>query len=276
MPVAHAVNIALSLDGIHEGNGPLVVLPGSHRLGLLDLPEKGQEGDSDWQQRVAADLACTVSEERAEKPAAEYGRVLITGKAGTVHSFHSSIVHSSSGNISPDRRALLLITYNSVDNAPENPTRPESLVTRDSTRHACGRRPARPRTAAAYVGRRTAEDGREHHTPEDWPDRGEAGRQSTSAVGDGVRRRVLPAMRRPSGEGDHRPRARQPPRPPVEGRQRQVSAREPTAGAGWPPEGSRQDRQVAGVGEQIDVFDAPPAACPDIPPEPAPLPVGTL
>ncbi|WP_329434453.1 condensation domain-containing protein [Streptomyces anulatus] len=49
MPGAHAVDIALSLDGIHEGNGPLVVLPGSHRLGLLDLPEKGPEGDSDWQ-----------------------------------------------------------------------------------------------------------------------------------------------------------------------------------------------------------------------------------
>ncbi|MFE1365645.1 AMP-binding protein [Streptomyces anulatus] len=28
--------------------------------------------------------------------------------------------------------------------------------------------------------------------------------------------------------------------------------------------------------EQIDVVDAPPAACPGIPPEPAPLPVGTL
>ncbi|MEV3894847.1 phytanoyl-CoA dioxygenase family protein [Streptomyces anulatus] len=134
MPGAHAVNIALSLDDIHEGNGPLVVLPGSHRLGLLDLPEKEQEGGSAWQQHVAVDLAYTVSEERAEKLAAEFGRVLITGKAGTVHAFHPSIVHSSSSNISPDRRALLLITYNAVDNAPENPTRPEFLVTRDSTR----------------------------------------------------------------------------------------------------------------------------------------------
>lgn len=134
MPTPNAVNIALSLDDIYEGNGPLVVVPGSHRLGLLDLPEKGPEGDSDWQQHVAADLAYTVSEERAEKLAAESGRVLITGDAGAVHAFHPSIVHSSSSNVSADRRALLLITYNAVDNAPENPTRPEFLVTRDSTR----------------------------------------------------------------------------------------------------------------------------------------------
>ncbi|HBF82732.1 MAG TPA: phytanoyl-CoA dioxygenase [Streptomyces sp.] len=133
MPTPNAVNIALSLDDIHEGNGPLVVIPGSHRMGLFDLPEKGSEGDSDWQQHVSADLAYTVREERAEKMAAESGSVLITGEAGAVHAFHPSIVHSSSNNVSPDRRALLLITYNAVDNAPENPTRPEFLVTRDST-----------------------------------------------------------------------------------------------------------------------------------------------
>jgi ectoine hydroxylase len=134
MPSPNAVNIAVSLDDIHEANGPLVVIPGSHRLGLFDLPEKEPQGDSDWQQHVSADLAYTVREERAEKMAAESGRVLITGEAGAVHAFHPSIVHSSSNNISPDRRALLLITYNAVDNAPENPTRPEFLVARDSTR----------------------------------------------------------------------------------------------------------------------------------------------
>ncbi|MFC5673512.1 hypothetical protein [Streptomyces incanus] len=42
-------------------------------------------------------------------------------------------MHSSSNNMSPDRRALLLITYNAVANAPEKPTRPEFLVSRDTT-----------------------------------------------------------------------------------------------------------------------------------------------
>ncbi|QTD99684.1 phytanoyl-CoA dioxygenase family protein [Streptomyces cyanogenus] len=133
MPRPDAVNIAISLDDIHEDNGPLVVIPGSHRMGLLDLPEKDADGGSGWRQHVSADLAYTVSEQRAEDLAQERGRVLITGRAGTVHAFHPSIVHSSSNNVSSDRRALLLITYNTVDNAPPNPTRPEFLVARDST-----------------------------------------------------------------------------------------------------------------------------------------------
>ncbi|WP_079148533.1 phytanoyl-CoA dioxygenase family protein [Streptomyces agglomeratus] len=133
MPRPDAVNIAVSLDDIHEDNGPLIVIPGSHRMGLFDVPEKSDGEGFTWQQHVSADLSYTVSEQRAEDLARKHGRVRIMGPAGTVHAFHPSIVHSSSNNLSPDRRALLLITYNAVDNAPPNPTRPEFLVARDST-----------------------------------------------------------------------------------------------------------------------------------------------
>ncbi|MFP1624894.1 phytanoyl-CoA dioxygenase family protein [Streptomyces sp. 5K101] len=134
MPGLDAVNIAIALDDIHEGNGPLVVVPGSHTLGLLDLPEDdGEGGTSDWRRHVSADLTYTVTTERAEALARDNGKSLITGSAGSVHAFHPSIVHSSSNNLSADRRALLLITYNAVDNAPPNPARPEFLVSRDTT-----------------------------------------------------------------------------------------------------------------------------------------------
>ncbi|MEV5593668.1 phytanoyl-CoA dioxygenase family protein [Streptomyces sp. NPDC052496] len=131
MPCPDAVNIAVSLDDIHEENGPLSVIPGSHRLGLLDLPESG-DGKGDWRRHVSEDLAYTVSADTAETLARKSGKERMTGRAGSVHAFHPSIVHSSSNNISADRRALLLITYNSVDNAPPSPMRPEFLVTRDS------------------------------------------------------------------------------------------------------------------------------------------------
>ncbi|MDW6057080.1 phytanoyl-CoA dioxygenase family protein [Streptomyces sp. FXJ1.4098] len=39
MPRPEAVNVAVSLDDIHEDNGPLAVIPGSHRLGLIGLPD---------------------------------------------------------------------------------------------------------------------------------------------------------------------------------------------------------------------------------------------
>lgn len=127
-----AVNLAIALDPIHEGNGPLTVVPGSHRGGLLDLPDPADTSD-DWRRHVSADLAYTVREETVEKLAREHGTALITGEAGEVHAFHPSIVHSSTNNSSSDRRALLLITYNAVGNVPEAPTRPEFLVSRDAT-----------------------------------------------------------------------------------------------------------------------------------------------
>ncbi|MFF4424756.1 phytanoyl-CoA dioxygenase family protein [Streptomyces sp. NPDC001549] len=134
MPRPDAVNIAVSLDDVHEDNGPLVVIPGSHTLGLLDLPAMADKDDRNgWMQHVSADLTYTVTGSRAESLAREHGKVLITGRAGSLHAFHPSIVHSSSNNLSADRRALLLITYNAVANAPAHPMRPKFLVERDST-----------------------------------------------------------------------------------------------------------------------------------------------
>ncbi|MFE2246565.1 phytanoyl-CoA dioxygenase family protein [Streptomyces lavendulae] len=133
MPRPDAINFAIPLDEVHEENGPLVVIPGSHTMGLFDLPEKSADSTSDWRQHVSNDLAYTVDAERAEQLITEQGKTVILGRAGSLHAFHPSIVHCSSNNRSADRRALLLITYNAVDNAPANPTRPAFLVGRDST-----------------------------------------------------------------------------------------------------------------------------------------------
>lgn len=132
MPNANAVNIAISLDDTHIENGPLVVIPKTHRMGLFDLPIKATDSQG-WRQHVSADLTYTVNEDRAEKLIQQHGKKLILGQAGSIHAFHPSIVHSSSNNSSPDDRALLLITYNSVKNAPTNPSRPDFLVNRDTT-----------------------------------------------------------------------------------------------------------------------------------------------
>ncbi|MGW0771803.1 phytanoyl-CoA dioxygenase family protein [Streptomyces sp. NPDC002676] len=134
MPHPDAVNIAISLDNVHESNGPLMAIPGSHRLGLLDLPDRRADGEeSDWRNHVSADLAYTVNADRARTLAEQSGRKLFLGPQGSIQVFHPSIVHSSSNNVSSDRRALLLITYNAVTNAPTRPTRPAFLVSRDAT-----------------------------------------------------------------------------------------------------------------------------------------------
>ncbi|MEY9860746.1 ectoine hydroxylase [Catenulispora sp. GAS73] len=132
MPRPDAVNIAISLDEMHEGNGPMILIPGTHRLGLFDLPPKKSHGsEEDWRSHVAADLAYTVNADRAETLARKHGKRLVLGRTGSIHVFHPSIIHSSSDNLSADGRALLLITYNAVGNAPTRTTRPSFLVSRN-------------------------------------------------------------------------------------------------------------------------------------------------
>lgn len=126
-----AVNIAVHLDEVHEKNGPLCVIPRSHHLGLVDKEPSG--GGGDWRKHVSADLEYTVPDEIAESLAQELGTAYATGPMGSLYAFHPTIVHSSSNNLSADRRALLMVTYNAVSNAPERLTRPEFLVSRDST-----------------------------------------------------------------------------------------------------------------------------------------------
>ncbi|MFI5491643.1 phytanoyl-CoA dioxygenase family protein [Actinoplanes sp. NPDC051859] len=127
------MNIAISLDDVHHDNGPLLVVPGSHVQGIVDLPEAEQHRGKDWREHVSTTLTYTVGDEQVSKLVADAGKTPMVGPAGTITAFHPSIVHSSSNNLSDDRRALLLITYNRVDNAPVQPNRPEFLVSRDST-----------------------------------------------------------------------------------------------------------------------------------------------
>jgi L-proline 4-hydroxylase len=131
-----AVNVAVHLDDIHAGNGPLRLIPGSHRLGIVDGGAGGgaraARRSGDWRRHVAADLEYTIPESRVRSIAQPVTVRSVTGPTGTVCAFHPSIVHCSSNNASADRRALLLITYNRVDNAPERPVRPEFLVSRDT------------------------------------------------------------------------------------------------------------------------------------------------
>ncbi|KWT56937.1 phytanoyl-CoA dioxygenase [Streptomyces albus subsp. albus] len=134
MPAADAVNIAINLDEVHEHNGPLTVLTGSHRLGLIEAPEAARAVTGrDWHEHVSARLTHTVPDARVRELAADFPPVRMTGPAGAITAFHPSIVHSSTDNLSDDRRAVLLITYNSVRNAPVRPSRPDFLVGRDTT-----------------------------------------------------------------------------------------------------------------------------------------------
>ncbi|TDD61274.1 phytanoyl-CoA dioxygenase [Kribbella antibiotica] len=131
MPAPDAVNIAINLDEVHEGNGPLTVLTGSHALGVVG--QSGSAASGDWRQHVSADLAHSVPADLAAELATKHQPEQLVGPAGAVAAFHPNIVHSSSDNLSADRRTVLFITYNSIKNVPSRVSRPEFLVDRDTT-----------------------------------------------------------------------------------------------------------------------------------------------
>lgn len=132
MPTSDAVNIALNIDDVHEANGPLTVLSGSHRLGLVEAAGSEAKVGRDWRDHVSAKLTYTVPEEDVKALTGEFPPEQLRGLAGTVTAFHPSIIHSSTNNTSDDRRAVLVLTYNSVTNVPKHLTRPAFLVDPDT------------------------------------------------------------------------------------------------------------------------------------------------
>ena len=131
MPEARAVNIAVLIDETDEHNGPLRVLSGTHQMGVVGVEDEADKRSGDWRNHVSADLEYTVPLEYAERLEREHGSDLIMGPAGSIYAFHPSLVHASSSNLSPNRRALMLITYNAISNAVHSSPRPEFLVSTD-------------------------------------------------------------------------------------------------------------------------------------------------
>ncbi|MFF7647095.1 phytanoyl-CoA dioxygenase family protein [Streptomyces canus] len=101
VPGPDILSAAVFLDDVTHVNGPLFIVPGSHRGGLLET----QDGVLD-RERISE--VCEVN-----------GIDVPTGPAGSVLYFHGSAIHGSPGNISPFDRRILYITYNAVTNAPE-------------------------------------------------------------------------------------------------------------------------------------------------------------
>jgi len=140
MPEPRVLTVTLFLDEVNEHNGPIILLPGSHQRGMIDVAGKGSaEGRYDspaWVADLTADLdEYSLRPETIADLVHRCGTVAPTGPAGSVLLFDSNTVHGSAANVSPSDRKLLLIRYNSVENRlgdVANP-RPEFVASRDYT-----------------------------------------------------------------------------------------------------------------------------------------------
>lgn len=118
-----AMMVAVFLEDATELNGPLMIIPGSHRHGLIHeaVDNREREGYTLF----------TITRETIARLAGEAGIEAQIGPAGSVLFCHSNIVHGSSTNITPWPRTIFYLNVAAVDNPPTNFQRAEHHCARD-------------------------------------------------------------------------------------------------------------------------------------------------
>jgi ectoine hydroxylase len=124
MPEPRAMNIAVFLDEVMAINGPLMLIPRSHRDGVLPAGhDRATTSYPLW----------TLDHATITRLAQEGGIVAPTGKPGSVLMFHGNLVHASPPNITPYPRKIVYLTLCAVSNHIRTPTRPTWIAHQDFT-----------------------------------------------------------------------------------------------------------------------------------------------
>lgn len=118
LPRMRALSISLNLTDNNEFNGPLMVIPGSHRHYVSCAgftPENNHEKSLRAQEYGVPDHATLT------RLVADFGIEAPKGKAGGITVFDCNLMHGSGANISPWPRWNVFVVYNSVENALVEP-----------------------------------------------------------------------------------------------------------------------------------------------------------
>ena len=135
MPRMRALSASLMLTDNNEFNGPLMLLPGSHKY---FVPCMGKTPPENWKNSLKAQSIGVPDRETLAKLADEHGICAPKGPAGSLLLFDCNILHASNENMSPWPRSNLFFVYNSVENRLTRPfaapaPRPEYLGARRNT-----------------------------------------------------------------------------------------------------------------------------------------------
>jgi len=128
MPEARAMNVAIFLDAVNEFNGPLMFIPGSHKLGVLDAAhDTGTTSYPLW----------TLDHDTIRRLVEKGGIVAPKGPAGSMILFHGCLVHASTSNLSPWNRVSVYLSLCAVSNHIRRFKRPGYIAHRDFTPIEC-------------------------------------------------------------------------------------------------------------------------------------------
>ena len=122
MPEARAMNVAIFLDEVNEFNGPLMFIPGSHKLGVLE---------AEHDVTTTSYPLWTINHDTISKLVARGGIVAPKGAAGSMILFHGCLVHASTSNLSPWNRVSVYLSLCAVSNHIRRFKRPGYIAHRD-------------------------------------------------------------------------------------------------------------------------------------------------
>lgn len=134
MPRMRALTAWIMLSDCTEHNGPLYVIPGSHKEFISC---SGITGQDNFKTSLRKQTLGVPSAQTMRKVLGKRRIESITGSAGTVVFHECNLLHGSPDNISADPRTVLMGVFNSLDNQVVKPfgarePRPDYLCQREA------------------------------------------------------------------------------------------------------------------------------------------------
>ncbi|MEB8325682.1 ectoine hydroxylase [Dietzia kunjamensis] len=134
MPRPRACSASLALTPNETYNGPLMIMPGTHRYYVQCAGETPEDYYKESLVSTTPKIGVP-SEEHITEMYGRHGLDVLTGGAGSMTMFDCNALHASGGNITPLPRANVFIVFNSVENEltepfAGTPPRPDFLARR--------------------------------------------------------------------------------------------------------------------------------------------------
>ncbi|UJF32348.1 ectoine hydroxylase [Paenibacillus hexagrammi] len=132
MPRMRALSCSIALEDNTPNNGPLMVVPGSHRTFVSCV---GETPDDNFKSSLRRQEYGVPDRDSLTYLVQQGGITAPVGNAGSIVLFDCNLMHGSNSNITPLPRSNVFIVYNSVHNklaepySGQNP-RPDYIATR--------------------------------------------------------------------------------------------------------------------------------------------------
>jgi len=113
MPSMRALSCSIALDDNYPFNGPLMVVPGSHKTFVSCV---GRTPDDHYKQSLRKQEYGVPDNDSLAKLVKDGGIDTPVGKAGSIVLFDCNLMHGSNSNITPFSRNNIFLVFNSVEN----------------------------------------------------------------------------------------------------------------------------------------------------------------